>query len=99
MTASQLYALYRAGYVEARRISDGGFLRPFEVSVNGAGLTQLERVILEFALHDAANGTAARSREGFDRAVGQGAELLRGLGLHLERGQIASGAHAMAEAA
>jgi hypothetical protein len=81
VTVSQLHALYCAGHAEARRVSDGGVLRDFEVSVNAAGITALERVILELALHDATNGTPMRSPQAFDRAVLQGAELLGSLGL------------------
>lgn len=81
MTIAQLHALYCAAHAEARRVSDGGVLRAFEVSVNGGGVSALERLILEFALHDATNGTPARSREAFARAVEQGADLLEGLGL------------------
>lgn len=84
MTVSQLYSLYCAGHAEARRITDGGVLRAFEVSVRGAGVSTLERLILEFALHDATNGTPLRSRQSFDRAVEQGAELLAGFGLRLD---------------
>jgi hypothetical protein len=82
VTVSQLYAIYCAGHAEARTLSDGGvLLRAFEVTVAAAGLRQLERVILELALHDATNGTAMRSRQAFERAVEQGAKLLRSLGL------------------
>lgn len=83
MTVFQLYSLYRAGYAEAWRTSDGGLLRPHEVAVNAAGVTALERLILELALHDATNGTPVRSREGFARAVAQGADVLGPLGLRL----------------
>lgn len=89
MTVAQLHALYRAAHAEARRISDGGVLRPFEISVDGAGVSTLERLILEFALHDATNGTPARSREAFERAVAEGAELLVGLGLEARPGATA----------
>ncbi len=84
MTIDQLHALYRAAHAEARRVSEGGVLRSFEVSVNGTGVTPLERLMLEFALHDATNGTPARSRERFERALEQGADLLGSLGLRLE---------------
>jgi hypothetical protein len=84
VTVSQLFALYRAGYEEAWRTSDGGVLRPFEVSVNGAGLADLERLILELALHDATNGTPQRSLAAFRRALAQGADVLGKLGLRLE---------------
>jgi hypothetical protein len=85
MTVSQLYSLYRAGHSEAgRMIAEAGIVRASEVSVDGGGLTRLERVILELALHDATNGTAMRSPEGFELAVEHGAELLRSLGLHIE---------------
>ncbi len=84
MTVSELHSLYCAAYAEARRVSDGGVLRAFEVSIGGAGLSMLERLMFEFALHDATNGTPLRSRQSFDRAVGQGADLLAGLGLRLD---------------
>jgi hypothetical protein len=85
MTVSQLYSLYCAGHAEARTLSHGGALRALEVSVSGVGLTALERLILEFALHDVTNGTPVRSRQSFDRAVAQGADLLGGLGLCVDR--------------
>jgi hypothetical protein len=84
MTVSQLYSLYRAAHVEALGVTEAGGLGACEVSVSGSGLTYLERVILEFALHDATNGTALRSPESFGRAVEQGADLLRGLGLRID---------------
>ena len=84
MTVSQLYSLYCAGHAEARWASEGA-LRKFEVSVNGAGLTVLERLILEFALHDATNGTSMRSRQSFDGAVEQDSDLLVRLGLRIDR--------------
>jgi hypothetical protein len=86
VTISQLYALYRAGYEEAWRASDGGVLRAFEISVNGAGLGDAERLILELALHDATNGTPERSPAAFGRALADGADVLEKLGLRLERG-------------
>lgn len=61
-----------------------GLVDAFEMSVNGADLTELERLILEFALYDATNGTPMRSRQSFDRALEQGAELLARLGLRLD---------------
>jgi hypothetical protein len=84
--APQLHSLYCAGYVEARRVSDGGVLRAFEISIRGTGLSTLERLILEFALHDATNGTPMRDRRAFDRALAEGAELLAGLGMRFEAG-------------
>jgi hypothetical protein len=82
---TQLYAIYCAGHADARTLSDGGILlRAFEISVNAAGLRQLERVALELALHDATNGTAMRSRQAFERDVEQGAKLLRSLGLRFD---------------
>lgn len=80
----QLYSLYCAGHAEARRVSDDGLLRAFELSVDGTGITALERLILELALHDATNGTAMRSPEGFRRALEQGADLLGGLGFRMD---------------
>jgi hypothetical protein len=91
MTISQLYGLYRAGYLEARAFvgpcagagaADGGIV------VAGEGLAPLERVILELALHDLTNGSAMRSLDGFERAVRQGAALLVSLGLELGPAQI-----------
>ncbi len=91
MTLSQLYALYRAGHAEARRISEGGVLRAFEVSVNGIGIGALERLVLEFALHDATNGTPVRTPEGFVRAVEQAPELFARLGLRPDDGTATGG--------
>ncbi len=84
MTMAQLYSLYCAGHSEAWKVSEGGVLRAHEVSVSGTGLAPLERLILEFALHDATNGTPARSREGFERAVEQASDLLASFGLRAE---------------
>ncbi len=84
MVKAQLYALYCAGHAEARKVSEGGVLRAHEVSVNGTSMTSLERLILEFALHDATNGTPARTREGFERAVAQAADLLASFGLRTD---------------
>ena len=84
MTVAQIYALYRAGHAQARRSADACGVGASELVVKGAGLTPLERVILELALHDVTNGTAMRSAETFGRAVEQGADLLRSLGLCLD---------------
>ena len=65
-------------------------LRAFELFVDGAGITALERLILELALHDATNGTAMRSPESFDHALEQGAELLGGLGFRLDEEESAA---------
>ncbi len=81
MTVDQLHALYNAAHAEAWRVTQGGVLRAFEVAVNAGGLTAPERLILEFALHDATNGTPARSLEAFERALRQAPELFGGLGL------------------
>lgn len=92
VTVSQLYSIYCAAYAEVPTISEGGRLRPFEISLNAPGLSRLERVIHELALHDATNGTPMRSRPAFNRAVEQGAAVLRGLGLSLDREQTDGGA-------
>jgi hypothetical protein len=94
VTVSQLYSIYCAAYAEVTTISEGGLLRPFEIALKPNGLGLLERVILELALHDATNGTAMRSRAAFNRAVEQGAAMLRGLGLCLDREQTDGGAGA-----
>ncbi len=99
MTIDQLHALYCAAHAEAWRVSQGGVLRAFEVSVNAAGVTALERVILEFALHDATNGTPARSRDGFERAVRQAPELFGGLGLRAAGEAAGAGAARWLDAA
>jgi hypothetical protein len=99
VTVSQLHSLYCAGHTDARRLSAGTALGTFELTVNGAGLTPLERVILEFALHDVTNGTAMRSREAFARAIEQGADLLRGLGWNLHAEPGSKGSPALEKAA
>ncbi len=81
MTIAQLYSLYCTGHAEAWKVSEGGVLRAHEVFVTGTGITALERLMLEFALHDATNGTPARSREAFERAVQQASDLLANFGL------------------
>jgi hypothetical protein len=84
MTVSQLYALYCAGHAEARSL-----VRAIpscdDLAVSGAGVTALERLILELALLDATNGTAQRTRLGFERALADGADVLSALGLSRDR--------------
>ena len=84
MTVSQLYALYRAGHAQARRRADELDIAPADLEVRPTGLTALESVILQLALHDVTNGTALRSLPSFERAIQDGADLLRSLGLRLE---------------
>ena len=84
MTVSQLYALYRAGHEQARRRADELDIAPTDLDVRPKGLTALESVILQLALHDVTNGTALRSLPSFERAIQDGADLLRSLGLRLE---------------
>ncbi len=81
MTIDQLHALYRAAHAEAWRVSEGGVLRAFEVSVNPVGVSALERLILEFARHDATNGTPARTLDGFASAVRRAPELFARVGM------------------
>lgn len=81
MDVLQAHSLYCAGHASARGLSAGAALGATDLYVSGAGLTPLERVLLEFALHDVTNGTAMRSLESFARAVEEGADLLRTLGL------------------
>ena len=99
MTLDQLYALYRTAHAEAWRVTEGGTLRAFEVSVRGAGVTVVERLILEFALHDATNGTPARAREDFDRAIRQAPELFGGLDVRAADGEDGAGAATWLDAA
>ncbi len=82
MTVSQLYSLYCAGHTAARSVVDvvGD---PLELTVRADGVSALERLILELALLDATNGTAARSLRAFERALAQGADILAPLGLLL----------------
>jgi hypothetical protein len=82
MTVSQLYSLYRAGHASARSVA-GLVSDPLELAVRGDGVSDLERLILELALLDATNGTAARSPRAFERALEQGADVLVPLGLQL----------------
>jgi hypothetical protein len=99
MTLSQLHSLYCSAHAEAWRVSQGGVLRAFEVVVNPAGITALERLILEFALHDATNGTPARAREDFDRAIRQAPELFGGLDVRAADGEDGAGAATWLDAA
>ena len=78
-----IYALYCAAYREAVLRSD----RPgvaLCLAHLGRGATPLEWVIVQLALHDLTNGTPQRSRPRFDRALREGAALLRSLGLRLD---------------
>lgn len=95
MTVSQAYGLYRAGYLEAHAFA--GLCAGAGVTVRDGRLTALERVILEFALHDLTNGTPVRSYERFERAVQGGAALLASLGLDVR--PDAAGAHRISQAA
>lgn len=99
MTLDQLYALYRTAHAEAWRVTEGGTLRAFEVSVRGAGVTVVERLILEFALHDATNGTPARTCDGFERAVRQAPELFGRLGVGTGAARIAASPETLLDAA
>jgi hypothetical protein len=83
MTISQLHSLYCAGHAAARSIA-GLASEPLEVAVHGDAVSALERLILELALLDATNGTPARSRSAFERALAQGVDVLAPLGLVLE---------------
>jgi len=80
VTVSMIYALYRSAYAAATRLAAAPG-HPPDLTVVARGLTALERAIVELALHDLGNGTPVRCRARFDRAVEQGADLLRGLGL------------------
>jgi len=86
LTPSMIYALYCAAYGEAvlRYDRPGEALSMADVA---RGLTPLEWVIVQLALHDLTNGTPLRSRPHFDRAVRDGATLLRSLGLELAQGE------------
>ncbi len=50
--------------------------------------------MLEFALHDATNGTPARSRDAFERALAEATDLLERLGV-----RVGEGAPALRDAA
>jgi len=83
LTPSIIYGLYCAAYREAVLRSDqpGVALCLAHLS---RGATPLEWVIVQLALHDLTNGTPQRSRPRFDRALREGATLLRSLGLRLD---------------
>lgn len=87
MTVSQLHALYCAAHAHVRLrwpVPSG------ELVVDCGRLTALERLILELALLDATNGTAARSLDAFTRALEHGEKVLAAIGLCLERGSVRS---------
>ena len=100
MTVSQLYALYCAGHAEARGLVHASSA-PGELSVSGAEVSTLERLILELALLDATNGTAQRTLRAFERALEQGRDVLDALGLAADLGvrRAVSPAPALDEAA
>jgi hypothetical protein len=82
VTVSQLHALYVAAHGQARRLAP----RPsHELTVSCAGITALERLILELALLDATNGTPARTLSAFTRTLEHGGDVLCALGLRFER--------------
>ena len=90
MTRSMIYALYCAAYREAVLRCD----RPGEalsLADLARGLTPLEWVIVQLALHDLTNGTPLRSRPRFDRALEEGAVLLSSLGLKPGEGEEGGG--------
>ncbi len=98
MTVSQLYGLYCAGHAQAWnallevRSSD-------ELVVHAAGLTGLERLILELALLDVTNGTPLRTIRSFERALRHGADVLRPLGVIFDDSRLGVAAAEVDEAA
>jgi len=80
MTVHDLYAIYLLAYAEASHFHSGAL--PDGPSRLASRLRQrlsVERTIEELARHDATNGTPARSRNAFERALVEGARVLGGM--------------------
>jgi hypothetical protein len=75
MTTTELYRVYCRAYADCER----GLGQGARIQVTGG--TRIERAVAEFAAHDAGNGTALRSPQGFAQAVATGADALGPLGL------------------
>lgn len=76
MATTRLYEVYRRSYDTARACGDGGRLLEVERLCLAAGLSAVERAIVQFALNDVTNGTPQRSRACFDAALEHGAAAL-----------------------
>lgn len=73
MTTTELYAVYCQAYESF----DWNLRGDWHVS---PGPYRVVEAVVEFAVHDAANGTPRRSREQFERCLRHGREALGPLG-------------------
>lgn len=74
MTTTELYAVYRRAY------ADFDWTHALDWHASGAGPYRVVQAVIEFAVHDAANGTPLRSREQFERCLRHGSAALGPLG-------------------
>ena len=85
MTNHDLYAIYVTAYAETSHFRSGGPTGlPGGLASRLRRMLSVERTIEELARHDATNGTPARSRHAFERALLDGARVLQGMGPNSE---------------
>jgi hypothetical protein len=81
MTNHDLHAIYLAAYAEASHFRSGGLpALPANLASRIRRMLTVERTIEELARHDATNGTPARSRAAFERALVDGSRVLQATG-------------------
>jgi len=73
VTTTELYAVYCRAYAD--------YDRTFAGQAVIVAPTLVEQVVAQFAVQDASNGRSRRSREEFERAIGEGLSALAPLGL------------------
>jgi hypothetical protein len=79
-TNHDLYAIYLFAYAEASHFRSGGMTgAPGRLASRLRQMISVERTIEELARHEATNGTPVRSRAAFERALAEGAHVLRSL--------------------
>jgi len=81
MTVHDLYAIYLRAYAQASHFHSGALpSAPSRLASRLREMLSVEHTIEELARHDATNGTPARTRSAFERALADGAHVLRGVG-------------------
>jgi hypothetical protein len=80
MTNHELYAIYLLAYADASHFRSGGLpSAPSRLVSRLRQMISVEHTIEELARHEATNGTPVRSRAAFERALSDGARVLRAL--------------------
>ena len=81
MTNHDLFAIYLLAYAESSHFRSGGLpSAPSRLASRFRQMISVEQTIEELARHEATNGTPVRSRAAFERALADGARVLRGVG-------------------